>query len=419
MGSKLISLGFEPEDGNNGVSYKKYLLKKQIIEIFYREGHKAITELCDITNNSVPNITNIIGELSEEGWVKSYGIGTSKGGRKPTLYGINMAVGYILGIDLSRRYTRMSLFNLHNEHVGEVIEYREGLESTDNVLGFLKEAVNGLLVSNRLTMDKILGIGIAIPGLIDIRKGVSYSYPQLGAKPLEETFEELFGRPVFVEHDTRIMAIGEKWFGLAKDISDVLFINIGSGLGMSMILNDNLYRGHSGFSGEFGHIQMDPDGELCYCGKIGCLETIASGTAIVNKAKAIIRKGRNTLIGRLIENDFDKIKLKTIIDAGNMGDRYAIELLEETSEYLARGISILIHLFNPQAIIIGGEMAEAGNLIKDPIQQKLSKYTMTLMKQDSQILVSQLKEEAGLLGTMPVVMSHLFFSEPASFSRQF
>jgi predicted NBD/HSP70 family sugar kinase len=362
MGSKLISLGFEPEDGNNGVSYKKYLLKKQIIEIFYREGHKAITELCDITNNSVPNITNIIGELSEEGWVTSYGIGTSKGGRKPTLYGINTNAGYVLGIDLSRRYTRMSLFNLHNEHVGDVVEYREGLENTENILGFLKDAVDALLKNNGLGIGKVLGFGIAIPGLIDIRKGVSYSYPQLGSNPLEETFEGLFGRPVFVEHDTRIMAIGEKWFGLAKDISDVLFLNVGSGLGMSMILNDNLYRGHSGFSGEFGHIQMDQDGELCYCGKIGCLETIASGTAIVNKAKTIIRNGKNTLIARLVENDSDKIKLKTIIDAGNMGDQFAIELLEGTSEYLARGISILIHLFNPGPLSLAARWPRPGTL---------------------------------------------------------
>jgi len=411
MNHLMQTLGFGSEDRNNGVSYKKYLLKKQIIEIFYKEGNKTIPKLCEITNNSVPNITNLLGELSNDGWICSFGMGHSKGGRKPTLYGINTNIGYILGIDLSRQYTRMCIFNLHNNYIGEILELNEGLSNSGNILTFLKESVDKLLNTNNIQIEQILGIGIAIPGFIDIRKGVSYSYPQLGDKPLKETFEDILNRPVFIEHDTRTIALGEKWFGLAKNITDVLFLNIGSGIGLSMILNGNLFRGHSGFSGEFGHIQMDPEGELCYCGKVGCLETVASGTAIVKRSKEIILKGKNTLISKITDNNPEKIKLKTIIDAANLGDQFAIELLEEASEYLSKGISILIHLFNPEAIIIGGEMAYADSLIKDPIQQKISKYTITLMKQDTQILVSQLKGEAALLGTLPVVMSKLFSEE--------
>jgi glucokinase-like ROK family protein len=403
--------GAENEDRTNGVYYKKYLLKKQLIEIFYSDGNKTISEVCDLTNNSVPTITNVIAELADEGWVTNFGIGQSKGGRKPSIYGINAKAGYIVGVDLSRRYTRICAFNLHNEYVGEILE-TEGLSNSTDILSTLKNGFENVLKANKLKKEQVLGVGVAVPGLIDVKKGVSYSYPQLGDKPLNETFEEIFGRPTFVEHDTRTMALGEQWFGLAKGVNNVLFLNIGSGIGLSMILNGNLYRGKSGFSGEFGHIQMESNGELCYCGKIGCLETIASGTAIVKRAKGIIGNGKNTIISKLTDNNPDKIKLKTIISAANMGDQFAIELLEESGEYLAKGISILIHLFNPDAVIIGGEMAEAGHLIKDPIQQKMSKYTMLLLKQDSQILISELKEKSGLLGILPVVVSNLFFNEP-------
>ncbi len=409
----LLALFNTDENVNGGVVYKKNILRKKLIETFYREGNKTIAQLCDIIKNSVPTVSNLIEELLSDDWIKSFGIGESKGGRKPVLYGLNPDKGYILGVDLSRRYVRLGVFNLHNKNVGEILEKREGLATVDEILPFIKNSVKEILAKNKLKKDQIIGTGVAIPGLLDIRKGVSYSYPQLGDKPLKETFEELLQLPVFVEHDTRTMALGEQWFGHAKNYSNVLFLNIGSGIGLSMILNSQLYKGHSGFSGEFGHIQMDLNGELCYCGKIGCLETIASGTAIMNQAKLDISNGKNSIISKISDNNISKIGFKTVIEAAKMGDQYAIELIEEAGEVLSRGISTLIHLFNPEAIIIGGEIADAGDLIKDPVKQKLSKYTMLLLKNDTKVVVSQLKEIGGLLGTLPVVMSNLFFPESA------
>ncbi len=389
-------------------NFKKHLLKKQVLEIFYRHVHQTIADLCEATNNSIPTITNLMGELLAERWVKDFGIGQSKGGRKPVLYGINPNYGYIFGIDLSRQFTRLCIFNLHNQQVGELVEINHGLDNTEDILAVLKEEVAKTLKYNHIANEKILGYGIAIPGLIDIKKNVSYSYKQFGDPPLRETFGELLGRPAYIEHDTKIMVLGELWFGLAKNFRNVLLVNIGSGIGLSMILNGELYYGNSGFSGEFGHIQMDSNGELCYCGKIGCLETIASGTALVKRARKKIAEGKNTLINKLANHNLDEIKQQTIIEAAHLGDQFAIELLEDAGEVLAKGISVLIHLFNPEAIIIGGQMAEAGNLIKDPIYQKLNKYTMLRLKQDTQILVSQLKKRARLMGTLPVVMNKVF-----------
>jgi len=395
----------------NPQNIKKLLLKKQVIDIFYKEGLKTIAELCNVTNNSIPSITNIMNELAAEGLVENFGIGESKGGRKPSVYGLKPDAGVIVSIDLSRKYSRIGVFNLHNQQLGRILEINHGLENSENFLAVLKEETENLLVNNKINKNSVLGFGITIPGLIDIKKGISYSYPQFGDKPIAETFQNLFGNRAFIEHDTKAMAVGEAWFGYAKEKSNVLFLNIGSGIGLGIIINGELYHGNSGFCGEFGHIQMDPDGELCYCGKIGCLETIASGTALVKKTQEKIKNGKSSIISNIVDKKTDKITLKTIIDAANQGDLFAIELIEEAGEYLARGISILIHLLNPEAIIIGGEMAEAGSLITDPIKQKLSKYTMLRLKQDTRIVQSELKEKAGLMGTLPIVMGNTFIKD--------
>ncbi len=387
-------------------SVKKLLTKKRILETFYKEEKKTIAELCETTNSSIPSITAIMHELMAEGWVSQFGTGESKGGRRPAMFDLNPEGGLIAGIDLSRKYSRLGVFNLHNEEVCDVLELGEGLETTGNILELLKEAFVALWAKHGIDKRSILGLGVTIPGLIDIRSGVSYSYDLFEGRRLSDVFEDVFGLPTVIEHDTKAMAVGESWFGLARDKSNVLFINIGSGIGLGIIIDNVLYHGHSGFCGEFGHIQMDPEGALCYCGKIGCLETIASGTALVKKSREMIEAGKSSIISQLMEKQGGKLKLATIIEAAKLGDLFAIELIEGAGEELAKGMAVLIHLFNPEAIIIGGEMAEAGNLITDPVKQKLNKYTMLRLKQDTKIWLSALKEKAGLYGTLPLVFKH-------------
>jgi N-acetylglucosamine repressor len=396
-------------ENKSAASYKKFLLKLKLAEILYKEGQKTISELCDATNNSIPSLTAVLNELAHAGWIINYGIGESRGGRKPAMYGLNPGAGFIMGIELSRDFSRLCIFNLFNQSLGDLIEINEGLDTTKEILSVLKKESGKLLKKQGIKNEQVIGYGITIPGLIDIKTGVSYSYPQLGSGNLNLLFTELFGRPSFVEHDTKSMVLGESWFGLAKKMSDVLFLNIGAGIGMGIIINGNLYNGHSGFSGEFGHIQMIPNGDLCYCGKIGCLETVASGTALVKKAKEEIKKGKSSILSSKVNNNLDEIKLVNIIVAAKQGDHFALELLEEASEQIARGISTLLHLFNPEAIIIGGELAETGTLLLDTIQHKLNKYAMLKLKQDTQLILSELHQSAGLLGAIPVVMSKAFF----------
>ncbi len=409
---KVLPVNLYDDDLSDGVVHKKKLLIKKIVKTFYISGNKTISNLADITKNSVPTISNIIEDLLKEGWIENFGIGKSRGGRRPSIYGLSPNAGYVLGVDLSRFYTKIGIFDIKNNQHGDIITKKQGLENSSNILEFLKESIDEVLKNNNLTVDdNILCMGISIPGLFDVRRCVSHSYPELGARSLKETFEELLGFPVFVEHDTRSMALGERWFGKAKDYSNVLFINVGSGIGLSMILNGELYKGHSGYAGEFGHIQIERNGDLCYCGKIGCLETIASGRAVSKRARQDIANGKNSIIINQVNGDLSKINLDTVIKTAKMGDQYAIELMEDMGEQLSRGIATLVHLFNPEAIFVGGEIAEAESLIKDPIRQKLNKYTMLILKNDVKIILSDLQNNAGMLGTVPFAISNLLFPE--------
>ena len=356
---------------------------------------------------STPTITRAIDELITSEFLAEEGIGNSSGGRRPNLYGLNPPARYVLGVDISRYHIRLGLFNFANQPVVEIKVIDEGLEVSKDFMKSLKDAVNDFIKESGIDKTKLMGIGIALPGLIDLHTGISYSYLQ-DEKPATIQFENFFDYPVFVENDTKVMALGEQAFGLAQGKQNVLCLNIGSGIGLGMILNGKLYKGNSGFSGEFGHIQVDPDGQLCYCGKIGCLETLASGTTMIKRARKEIGDGATTVIRTMVGGDLNKITIETVLSAAQRGDQFAIGLLANIGEHLGRGIAVLIHLFNPELIIIGGELTKAENYIVDPIQQNLNKYTIAKIRRDAQIVTSTLGQNAGLMGTVAMVMNKVF-----------
>jgi predicted NBD/HSP70 family sugar kinase len=177
---------------------------------------------------------------------------------------------------------------------------------------------------------------------------------------------------------------------------------------MGMILNGNLYHGNSGFAGEFGHIRIVEDGLLCHCGKRGCLETVASGQTLERMAREEIADGKVSNLLSMVDGNLEKITAKLVIQAALQGDQFSIDLLSVIGEDLGKGLSILIHLFNPEAIIIGGEMAKADHYIIDPVKQALNKYTIADIKNDTVILASKLREKAAVLGATALVMENIF-----------
>lgn len=387
---------------------KKYFQKKSILNYLYSKGHLSNPEMCKLANMSSPSIHKLLNELMEEGLVQEEGIGHSIGGRRPNIFGLNPGARIVIGISIGQNFSEVAIFNLRNEILQEVHIFDTPLQNSQAFVDALYDFCVKLLHEAHISEEKILGIGIGISGLTDPSTGKSYSWLNYSSKTVKELFEERFGKPVFVDNDARVMAMGEYVFGSASDKNNVLCLNIGAGIGMGMILNGMVYHGNSGFAGEFGHIKVQEDGDLCICGKRGCLETVASGAALVRRAVEEIGAGMTSKILKIINNEISEINSKTIIEAARQGDQLAIDLLAEIAEFLGKGLATLIHIFNPEAIILGGDLARADQFIIDPIQQTLNKYTIYSIKKDTIIMASTLGEKAAVMGAMAMVMNNIF-----------
>lgn len=397
-----------------GLKEKRYQQKKNIIGDLYKIGELSKPEICRMTNMTTPTISRIIDELIEEGWVTDQGQGPSIGGKRPHIFSLNPDAAYILGIELGRELLKIAIFNLRKEVIGDIQIYPSVLESEDNenVLNHLKTKIDETFHQLKITPSKIRVAGLSLPGLLD-SDGNSFTYLNFEHPNIRNILEKMLNIPVFIDNDSTIMTLAEHTFGAARGASDALCIHINECIGLGMILHSRPYTGYKGMAGELGHIRIPGSEALCYCGKAGCLETIASGRAIVKAAQTAIANGKATAISTLAQGE---IRFTDVIKAANQDDIYAIELLQQAGEKIGEAIAGLIHLFNPQLIVIGGEITGAKEVILSSIRQSVDKYTIARLNNQCEIKISSLTDQSCILGTLSLVMEHLYYDSESNFS---
>jgi predicted NBD/HSP70 family sugar kinase len=217
-------------------------------------------------------------------------------------------------------------------------------------------------------------------------------------RPVGQVFSDKFGIDVLIENDAKTMAFAELRFGAARSKRNVLVINLDWGIGMGIIVNGKLYRGRDGFAGEFGHLPMVENGLLCQCGKQGCLETVASGTALARRVKEGIREGKSSISLKKADEGLDKIEIHQVVQAALRGDQYAISILAGVGKWLGKGLSMLIQIFNPEMIILGGQVAEAHPFILPPIYQSIQIFCNPELGNEVPVKISELGPQAGIHG---------------------
>lgn len=397
-------------DKLNNVEKKKHWLKIRIIKYLYIKGAKTNAEICTRFNISSPTSMGLLSELIEEGIVEKQGRGISVGGRKPDLYGLKDNSLFVLSIDMERYTTRMAIFDNNNNCVTGIKTYPIEVSKDLSAVDDLYEHAMQLIEEHNIDQDKLMGIGISMLGLVSSKEGKNYTYLQNedSSQSLQQVLEKKFNKPVYIENDVKSATLAEYRFGLANNKKDVLVISMDWGIGIGIIMDGRLRSGTSGFAGEFGHIPLVEEGLLCHCGKVGCLETVASGFALSRMAREGIKAGKSSILNRLSDQEIERIEPKVIIDAANKGDQFAINLLAETGMNLGKGISILIQLFNPELIILGGKIAEANQYITTPIQHSINTYCMTQLRERTKIELSNLGSKAGILGSVATVMENIF-----------
>ena len=382
---------------------KEELYKNSIIRELYFTGGLSSLELSRRLEKSLSLSSRILNEMIEEGIVVEKGFAISSGGRRPQVFALNNDIQYIISVAMDQLITRIVIMDMYNNFVTEVKKIAISLTYNYVALQTLTEAIVEVIQSSGIEKNKFIGIGIGMPGFVDPVAGHNYTF--LGAN-ISKQITISTGLPVFIENDSSSIALAEYYFGAAKDSGNAMIINFNWGVGLGIIINGHLYRGSNGFAGEFSHIPMFNNGKMCGCGKTGCLETECSFIYMLNKAEAHIKNGMESYIkDRLKEGMNYEEKSKLFIQAVINGDKLAVELISEAGYNLGRGISTLIHLFNPSKIVLSGRGATLGKIWLTPIQQAINEYSIPRLAQYTDIEVSSMGYESELIGSSIVVMS--------------
>src|SRR5690606_37373466 len=284
------------EANKNGVAYKNIRLKKKILAYFVTRETATIAELSKEFNISIPKINESVTELIQDELVKDYGKTTSAVGRKPNTYGLVANAAYFIGVQVGVDNLSISMINMKKNIVSQKDNIPYSLQNNEESLLDICKEINEFISKHSIVKEKILGVGINLTGRVNYRTGYSYSYFNFYENPLSELFEQNLGIPTFLENDTKALSYAEFNSGTLADEKDALFVNVDNGIGLGILIDGKLYYGKSGFSGEFGHISIFDNDIICKCGKKGCLETEASGYALIRRVTDEINNGATSIL---------------------------------------------------------------------------------------------------------------------------
>lgn len=393
-----------------GQERKKFLSKKQIIKYLYRHGSLSSADLTHLIQLSTPTTLSYLNELVEEGYIENQGKGDSIGGRRPNMYGLVKNSVYVLGVEIGRKAIKIGLFNNGLEKIAGLTHEVQSIPNDPSVIDQIYGLTREMLAHESHLFPKIIGVGITMPGLIDSDLGVNHTYMNFGTVPLTELFSQKFKCPVVLENDAKARTLAEMKFGAARGVPNAMLVLVEWGLGLGMILNGKLFKGQNGFSGEFSHIPIDPEGILCNCGKIGCLETLASGHALVRYTMEALSSNPNSLLYHYYQENASMITPRRIIEAAKMGDALAISQISKIGAALGKGISYLIQILNPGVIILGGSVSNASEYLVTPLQQALYQYCLPQLRENIDLRISPLDSDANVLGAAAVLIEQALSS---------
>lgn len=381
--------------------------KRQVQKHLYFEKELSLSDLSVLTDKSIPLTTRVLNELIEEGVVVESGYANSTGGRRPLVYSLKSDILYIVSVAMDQLVTRIAILDMQNNYFMEPQRFELPLSNNPDALSQLTKHINSYILASGISKEKIAGIGIGMPGFVDVTKGINHSFLKTKANSsIVSTVEAAVGVPVFIDNDSSLIALAELKFGAARSKQNVMVVNIGWGIGLGMVVKGELFRGNNGFAGEFSHLPLFSNNKMCSCGKSGCLETETSLFIVTEKAIRGLEEGRASLLKDLsVEHAEDSSK--AIMEAATRGDKYAIELLSEAGYHIGRGISILIHLFNPELIVLSGRGSVGGKMWLAPIQQAINEHCIPKIAENTHLEISSLGFHAELIGAGALVMDHL------------
>jgi glucokinase-like ROK family protein len=366
--------------------------------------HGAIprAEIARLTGLSPATVTGITAELIQDNLVFEKESGDSSGGRRPIMLAINPNGGCVVGIKVMEDHALGALTDLEASLLGKQ-SFQLKDTSPVGISQALSELVAELLKMSENPAPNLMGVGVGLAGIVDAGQGLVRQSPFLGWNdvPLREMIQNKVNVPVYVDNDVNTLAFAEKWFGAGRGVDNFLAVTVGRGIGLGIVSNGQFNHGARGGAGEIGHTVIQPGGELCACGKRGCLEMYASEPALLRQAAKAFEQGQLSSLPNTPEE---------LIALAASGEKAAQEIFARAGELLGQSIANLVNIFNPQRVLINGEGVRAGNWLFDPMRAAIDEHTMPGLRQDVSILVEPLGDDAWARGAASLVLHELFES---------
>jgi glucokinase-like ROK family protein len=357
---------------------------------------------------SAPTVSRIVETLLREGLAVEIGAGESKGGRRPTLLKFSGVGNFIIGIDLGTTNILGVLTDLNANVVAEIKRPTMVEEGFSRIMERTSGVIDELGASLGEKRGRVCGIGLAIAGLVNRDRDIvefspDFHWHNVDVRAAMSHATEI---PVVFDNVTRVMALGEMWYGAGRNCRDFIMVNDGYGIGAGIIIQGRPLYGLKGLAGEFGHLTLEKDSDIqCECGNFGCLEALASGNAIAKAAQRELIIGAVSILSQLCGGDPSRLTAEMVADAAKRGDRVAWSTFDRAAEYLGLGIAGLINLFNPEAVFIGGGVAQAGDILFDKVRKTVNARALNKAAGGVAIMPATFGPRSAVMGAISLILS--------------
>jgi len=395
------------------LSNKALFYKSLLITHVRHYGAVSRTQLGQLTHIRMPVVTALIRDLIEQGILVESGRSAAGRGRKQILLSLNSRHGFVVGIEFNLDH----IIAVGVDVCGNVVAKRSmAMPAQKTNAAIVKELIaltESVIRESGHERSALKGIGVADPGIVDSKEGVSLLcslMPEWRNVPLRRLVESHFAVPVLLDENTRAKTLCEHRRGAGQGSQHLLFIDVGSGIGGGIIIDGQLYRGHTNIAGELGHVRVVENGPICNCGSSGCLETVASYPAIIRQVIKALQDGTQSMITELVGHRLEAISMGHVFKAAEHGDKLALGLLDHAICYLGQAIANAVNLFNPEIVLLEASMAGAEKLMVTPIRQIIHRQVITMAGNTPEVRVAKIGAEAAAWGVAMLMLDQLFDS---------
>ena len=384
--------------------------------IFFHKSKASRAKLAARVGLNKSTASSLVQELIERDLLRETGKNQEGAiGRPATFLEINSQAGFIIGVDLSVDFVFVKVTDFCGRPVWEEKFTIEAKIVQANVIAKMLELVNKAISVCNEKNQRILGLGLAVPGLVDTNRDNLIYAPHLDWKgvPFRKLLYESTGlHDIHIENDANAATIGEHIYGVARRTGDFIFVFVGKGIGSGLFLDGKLYRGRDGYAGEIGHLPIisEPFNNVCDCGKLGCWESYANESTIIKRTNARLEKSHSKIILALMEEQHAPISISILKQAADVGDQESLEIFSEAGEAIGIGISGLINIFNPDKVIVGGPISISGKYLLPAIIKSVKRHTLTDLNQHVEILLSEFGSDAVVIGAIACITNQILFS---------